>query len=200
MNALRLLSLALVLVWAAHGAAFAQSPTKLCTPTSSGGCQVVGTDNPLPVASAATNGTVSIVTNALTVTAGAYAANDSLGGLQTLSSVGTNGGYLQSVSITSTSGVTSEIDLFIFNANPSASTCTNDAAFALAAADVGKLLPGSPIAVTSSFAAGTPTVRVAQNLAIPFAATTLYVCYVTRGTPTFSATTDTSVQLGFVLN
>lgn len=193
-----LLSCALLALFPSLAFAQADVVVNFRSSTTPPGITQVSPTNPLPVTA---GGTPSVVTNALTVTASsAYTAGDSLGGLQTLSSVGSHGGYLHTVSIFSASGDTAEADAFVFNANPSASTCTDKTAFALAAADAGKLLPGSPIAITSSFAAGTPTVRVAQNLAIPFAATTLYVCYVTRGTPTFSATTDTSVQLGFVLN
>lgn len=175
--------------------AFGQASTIVNFRGGSGLATEVSPSHPLPVS---TNSTAS---KTLTVTASsAYTAGDSVGGLQTYSSVSVNGGFLQAISIFGPDASTSEIDAFVFNANPSASTCTDKTAFALAAADAGKLVAGTPAQVTNSVAAGTPTVRTANNLAIPFAATTLYVCYVTRGTPTFSSTTGPVVQLGLVLN
>lgn len=142
----------------------------------------------------------STVSNSPTLTTGsAYASGNSLGGLQTFSGVtGTGGGWIQTISAASLVGSTHEIDVFVFNANPTGSTCTDKTAFALAQADFSKLVPGSPIVVSASIAAGTPTVRVAQNLAISFQPSTLYVCYVTRGTPTFASATDTQFQWGIV--
>ncbi|MBS0359862.1 MAG: hypothetical protein JSR98_00670, partial [Proteobacteria bacterium] len=58
-------------------------------------------------------------------------------------------------------------------------------------------------ATTGWYAAGTPSVGQAQNLAIPFAlssATTLYACAVTRATPTFSSTSDLSFGFRILRN
>lgn len=151
---------------------------------------------------------------AQTVTASsAYASGNAIGGLMTVAnaarvsgSAGTPGtsGILQSVIINSKSAQTTQVDIFLFSANPSGSTCTDKTAFSLAAADFDKVLGVVSVpATTGWYAAGTPSVGQAQNLALPYAlasATSVYACAVTRATPTFASTTDISIGYRFLRN
>lgn len=143
---------------------------------------------------------------AQTVTASsAYASGNAIGGLMTItgaarvsgsSGASGTGGLLQSVVMNIKSAQTTQVDVFIFNANPTTTTCTDKTAFAVAAADFDKSL--GVVHMTDFTSEGTPSVGQGQNLAMPYALTsntTLYACAVTRSTPTYTATTD--VSFGF---
>jgi hypothetical protein len=146
------------------------------------------------------------VTVAQTVTASAaYSANNAVGGLITIAGAkrasAAPGAHLQSVIIDMKSAQTTAIDVVIFNANPTGSTCTDKTAFSVAAADFNKVVGVAHVTDWTSL--GTPSVGQSQNLALPFdlsGATTAYACVVTRGTPTFAATTDASVTFLFERN
>lgn len=142
---------------------------------------------------------------AQTVTASsAYTSGNAVGGLMTLSNaarVSGGSGLVQSVVINAKSAQTAPVDVFIFGANPSGSTCTDKTAFAVAAADFDKVLGVVHLADWTS--AGTPSVGQAQNLAIPYAlasGTSLYACAVVRGAPTFASTSDISVGVRVIRN
>lgn len=152
-----------------------------------------------------------LVQVAQTVTASsAYASGNAIGGLMTLVNAarvsGANGaagtsGLLQSVTMNTKSAQTTQVDVVMFNANPTGTTCTDKTAFAVAAADFDKV---SGVAHMTDFTSlGTPSVGQAQNLAMPYAlasSTTLYACAVTRSTPTYAATTDVSFGFRFLRN
>lgn len=151
------------------------------------------------------------LTSAQTVTASsAYATGNAVGGLITLTSAarvsGASGatgtsGLIESVVVNSKSAQTTQMDLVIFNANPTGTTCTDKTAIAVAAADFDKILGVAHVTDWTNL--GTPSVGQAQNLAMPYALTsntTLYGCLVTRATPTFTATTDISVALRVIRN
>lgn len=152
-----------------------------------------------------------LVQVAQTVTASsAYASGNAIGGLMTISgaarvsgSSGASGtsGLLQSVVMNIKSAQTTPVDIFIFNANPTGTTCTDKSAIAIAAADFDKVL--GVVHMTDFTSGGTPSDGQAQNLAMPYAltsATTIYACAVTRSTPTYAATTDVSFGFRFLRN
>lgn len=198
--------------WAPLALAFATAMAVLAPvgAQAQGISQKVGVCNPLwikqceapNVAGGVPTGAVqSQVTATPTVTAAsAYASGNSVGGLQTFAgAVLTNGngtGLLQKVVINYKSLQTAQTDLLIFNANPSGTTVTDKTAFSLATADFSKLI--GVVHVTDCTALGTPSVCMAGNLALPVktaTGTSLFGVLVTRGTPTFTATTDVSVTL-----
>jgi hypothetical protein len=174
--------------------------------------------NPQPVTPQATEshlgevgGNQIRVDVAQTVTASAYSAGNAVGGLMTIAgaarvsgSLGASGtgGILQQVVMNSKSVQTAQMDVFIFNSNPTSSTCTDKTAFVLATADFDKVvgvasIPGAPANNSGWFSGGTGSVGQANNLAMAFdlsSATSLYACAVTRGTPTFAATSDISLK------
>lgn len=140
-----------------------------------------------------------------TVTASsAYASGNAVGGLMTLASATASngsGGLLQSVIQYTKSAQTASIDVFVFKANPSSSTCTDKTAFSLAAADFDKVIGVAHISDWTS--AGTPSVGQSQSLAIPFSlasGTALYACAVTRGTPTYASTSDSEFAFQILQN
>ena len=132
-----------------------------------------------------------------TVTAGAYSANDAVGGLLTFAGAGrvaAGSGVIKNVLIIDDAGQDAVLELWLFNATFTA--MADNAAWAPSQADLRKL-----IAVISTndgdwFAAGTPSVarvEVSQNYNLAAAGTSLFGQLVTRGTPTFAATDDVSV-------
>lgn len=147
-----------------------------------------------------------------TVTAGsAYASGNAVGGLMTLAgaarALGTyagapaTSGLLQSVFVNSKSLQTTQMDLVLFNANPTTTTCTDKTAIAVSAADFDKVR--GVVHITDWTSLGTPSIGQALNLAMPYALiniTTMFACLVTRATPTFTAATDISVGFGLLRN
>lgn len=154
---------------------------------------------------------VNALTATPTVTASAaYAAGNSVGGLITFAgatrvggSVGASGtsGSIQSLIMSSKSSQGALSDVIIFNASPTSSTCTDKTAFSLAAADIGKIV--GVVHMTDWVSMGTASMGQAQNQAMPYAlssSTTLYACVVTRGTPTFTSTSDIAIALNVFRN
>lgn len=142
-----------------------------------------------------------------TVTASsAYTSGNAVGGLMTLPSATASNGNgstspsatLQSVLMYTKSAQAVSTDVFLFSANPSASTCTDKTAFSLAAADFDKVVGVAHINDWTS--GGTPSIGQSQNLALPVvlaSGTAMYACAVTRGTPTYTSTSD--VELAYRL-
>lgn len=129
-----------------------------------------------------------------TVTATTYTTGQAMGALQTLANaerVSGKGGLAQSVLVALKVANTVNVDVFIFNANPSGSTCTNASAFVLAAADIGKVVAVAH--VTDWTAGNTASFGQSQNLASPYAlpsGTSLFSCAVARGSITTTGTSD----------
>lgn len=155
---------------------------------------------------------------AQTVTASsAYTSGNAIGGLMTianaarvsgsLGAAGT-GGIIQQVVANSKSLQTTQVDVFLFNSNPSGSTCTDKTAFVLATADFDKVIgvasiPGTAANNSGWFGGGTGSVGQANNLAMAFdlaSGTSVFACAVTRGTPTFTATSDISFKYQILRN
>lgn len=152
---------------------------------------------PGPVTSAA-----NIIAVPLTVTASsAYSAGNAVGGLTAIAT-----GLDQSRTVILTDVVvdvkstqTGEIDLIFFNAWPSSTTVTDKSAIAVNAADSAKVQ--GVVALTSYISLGTPTAYYANGLSTCLSVDpigTLWMAAVTRGTPTFTATSDVTVILKVV--
>lgn len=147
------------------------------------------------------------VTAAPTVTASsAYASGNAVGSLQTLSSAlrqqtvgGLGTAILQRVQVNFKSAQTAQTDIILFSASPSSTTVTDKSAIAIATADFDKVI--GVIHVSDCTAQGTPSSCQANNLAIPVynaSGSALYAVAVTRGTPTFTATSDVSITYTFL--
>lgn len=150
-------------------------------------------------------GNQSTTTVAQTVTASsAYSSGNAVGGLITFanaSRVANGSGLVQSVVAYTKSAQTAALELWLFNTNPSGSTCTDKTAFSVAAADFDKVVWVTSI--SSWYSGGTPSVGVSTDHAIPFAlasGTSLYGCLVARSTPTYASTSDVSVAIRVIRN
>lgn len=109
-----------------------------------------------------------------------------------------NSGIVQTVGV-GMSVATPSLDVFLFNSTP-VSTCTDNAAFQLNAADLPKLI-GVP-QVTTYFSGGTFNFGAATGLSLPFRAATgtnIFACYVVRSTVvTPASTTDMQTIVGVI--
>jgi len=188
--------------------ALAQTPplVKPCVQTSATTCPPVTATNPLPVTpSAPSSGTYVgnvggfefAVTNTPTVQNAAYASGNAIGGLQTISAFRTTGGtgILNNIAVWSKGGSTVAMTLYIFNANPTASTCTDKTAFVLGAADIAKLIATTaPVLTPAVVGAGTTATSASQQLPVNVingdSTVNLYVCAVVGGAVTPASTTD----------
>lgn len=135
-----------------------------------------------------------------TVTAGAYSANDAVGGLLTFAGAAYgdgDGGVIKDLLIIDDAGQDVALELWLFNASFTA--MTNNAAWAPSEADLRKLVAVIASSSGAWFAAGTPSVlRVEVSQRYDLDGTSMYGQLVTRGTPTFAATDDVTVVLGLL--
>lgn len=131
----------------------------------------------------------------------AYATGETIGGKLTFSNAirDTRGtGYIISAALQDQAAQAVDLELVIFNQNPSATTFTDQAALDIADADIPKI--AAPILFGSSarFAYADNGFKYLGSLTLPVEATdssglpssTLYGVIVSRGTPTFAASTD----------
>lgn len=138
-----------------------------------------------------------------TVTATTYTANRAVGTLLTFSNAfdAAGSGVLLSIAIRMKTVQTAGFKLAVFNANPTATTITDNGAIAIAAADIAKLAGIFDLSNTYSSALGTHTLYQLNNIGAVVAAgagnTSLYGVLFTTGTPTFASTSDiVNVGLG----
>jgi len=155
----------------------------------------VGAANPVPVGSAGI--TISQIP---TVTAGAYVANDAVGGLLTFANaarVSGGGGVIKDVVIIDDAGQDVALELWLFDQTFTA--MADNAAWAPAEADLENLVAIITTDDGAWFAAGTPSaalIEVSQRY--DCTGTSLFGQLVTRGTPTFVATDDVTVKIGLL--
>lgn len=141
-----------------------------------------------------------IVTPAITASS-AYTAGNCVGPLMQFTSAfdAALSGILQRVTLNCKTVQTGGFKLYIFNANPSASTFTDKSAPNINAADVNKVVDVISLASPDS-GLGTHTTYVSDAIAdaLASATTTLWGLLVCTGTPTFGSTSDVSVMLGIL--
>lgn len=134
-------------------------------------------------------------------TSPAYASGDLVGGKLTLSNaarVSGSSGIVQSAIITSKSLQNNVVfDVVFFNADPSNSTFTDNAAFDIHDNDLDKVIGVAQCNTVIPFSGS--SVHQALGLALPFAgsagSTTLYAAVITRSTTTLAGTTDLTLSV-----
>ena len=141
-----------------------------------------------------------------TVQAASYIAGQTIGGLLTLSSAvrsGVGTGYLQSVTVTFSSGVQPQVDVVIFSAAPGSSTVTDKTQIAVASADVTKVLGVAHITDCSLLGTAAPAACVTgrQNLPVVAASgTSLYAAIVARASATLTSVSDMTVTFSLTVD
>ena len=146
-----------------------------------------------------------ITTSNNTVTTG-----KSIGGLITITNAartsGTagnpgTGGTFQSIVLNFKDAIGSiPMDIYLWNVNPTNSTCTDNTTFVESFTDVGQL---GIIHMTDFTAGNTAALGQANNLAIPYAissGTSLFMCIITRGSAAITGTTNANVTVGLMRN
>ncbi len=130
----------------------------------------------------------------------AYSVGDTVGGKMTFADavrVATSGGLLQMVEVFCKSLQTAALDLVLFHSDPTASTFTDNAALAVAAADFDKLL--GVVHLSDWTPLGTPSLLQADALAKPFkpgaGGTAIFGVLVARSALTLASTSDIKVAL-----
>lgn len=156
---------------------------------------------------------------AQTVTASAYSTGNALGGLMTIANAARvsgsagaagTGGILTGLQLNSKTIQTGvQVDVFIFDANPTGSTCTDKTAFVIAAADFDKVVGILTIPSTAANGAGWFGATTTGAVGIPIyypvtydlaSSTSIYACAVVRAAITPAATTDISFKYNIMRN
>lgn len=144
--------------------------------------------------------TTNFISVSPTVDTSIYASGDLIGTKMTFTPAvrqATRSGVITGVIIVDQSAQASDIDLVLFSANPSATTFTDQAALDIADGDMAKIIAVIPFVAANRFAFADNGVKYAGSIMIPIKGTvnTIYGALVSRGTPTFAAATDVTVQL-----
>ncbi len=153
-------------------------------------------------------GFTDVVEATPTIETGIYASGDLIGELitlagaaRTISEGGDEGtGLIQSVILTDLSKQDANIDVVFFDANPDGTTFTDNSPLDVADADLVKIIGVAQITTYADF--NDNSVGWAANLALPFdlkgRTASLFAALVSRGTPTYAATSDLTLRIGIL--
>lgn len=129
-----------------------------------------------------------------TITAGAYSANDVIGGR--LEFRGVRAATLQSITITDNAA--QSVDYFIVFFESAPTNITDNATFDIADADLDKIIYEDTLTAANTRRAFTDnSYHFLYNLDVPIWTTdgSLWAFLITTGTPTYAATTDVTVTI-----
>lgn len=127
-----------------------------------------------------------------TISAGAYSAQDVVGGLLTFRiNSSSRGGKIKSVVVFDKADVKTTLVAYIYRSAPTA--INDNAAFALSDEDLAKLVAVVTIDTWQDLPSNAFSIEDAGDA--PFVAPILYVYLVCTGTPTFGSTSALSVRL-----
>lgn len=144
-----------------------------------------------------------------TVQNAAYSQGNSLGGLQSVNFFRSNtqpSGIFTNFSISSKGGSTTSMTIYIFDTNPTGSTCTDKVAFSLANADIPKLAMQPFVLTPAVVGSGTTATTAQQTQSISISnldtvpTVKLYVCIVANGAVTPASTTDLVAKISGALD
>lgn len=214
---MRRILIALVLLLSACGSSFAQNVNLNCLTgtTSPNFWQPASSTNPCPVtlpagttvtATLSTAGYNDVLSVTPTIQAASYVSGNAVGALATVAvfrTVAQPSGILDVVGVSWLGTETAPLTFYIFNANPTGTTCADKAAFSLAAADIPKILSIGPFTLTAAAPTAGTTSTYAVSTFAPFSVknkdgsptVNLYVCAVASTTFT-PAVGDLTYKLG----
>ena len=151
-------------------------------------------------------GYTEVIDAAPTVDLAVYAAGELIGAKLTFTNAcrfaspqDPGSGLVISCVITDAAKQDVPLDLVLFDADPTNTTFTDQAAFAIDDADLGKVIGVVNVVTWHDFSNN--SVGTAFNLTIPFqigTARNLFGALVSRGAPDFVATDDINVRLGII--
>jgi hypothetical protein len=143
--------------------------------------------------------TIELFSPTVTVDTSIYASGDLIGAKLTLSNFFqfNNVATLQGVVLVDQAKQSAALDIIFFGANPSGTTFTDNAALDVADADMSKILGAVNVLSANYYALNDNSIAVVKdiNLKLKGTASTVYACLVSRGTPTYAASTDLVLSL-----
>jgi len=145
----------------------------------------------------------TVLSSTPTIDTAIYASGDSIGGLITLTNAAyalTGSGFISYITIADKDREGADIDVVFFTSNPSATTFTNNAALTINDADLVKI--ACVVNVTTDAIFVDNGVSYVSSANCPFDLgynnTTLYAALVSRGTPTYTSTSDLTLRVGIL--
>jgi hypothetical protein len=146
--------------------------------------------------------TTAIAADAFAIGTAAYSAGDLVGSLLQFTGAARRpaaGGVIQTVAVADLAKQDAELDLILFNDNPSNTTFTDGATLDIDDADLDKIAGVLTVSDYADFNDNSVGTLRSAGLAFDLASgTILRGALVTRGTPTYSGTADLSVVLGIL--
>ena len=148
---------------------------------------------------------IDLISISPTVTAGAYHANDNVGGLQTLVGamrVNAGTGLLQSVTVADKAMQNAQIGIYLFSTSPASGTYTNNVTFTMHDTDLNRCIGWVEVATSDYKSFVDNSVACIRNLSFPIKASagtkSIYVLLRVTGTPTYAAATDLKLTFGIL--
>lgn len=132
----------------------------------------------------------------LVITAGAYAANDVIGGLIKFDAAASNGGFvIRNLKIVDANDTKAGLTIYFFRDEPS--SIADNAAFAPNEDDVKKIMAELSVSASNYKTLNGTAYALFQNQVLSLDCENQYVWVyiVTTGTPTYGATDDLTLQL-----
>jgi len=141
-------------------------------------------------------GVVNVASLPVVTASSAYAAGDLVGGKLQFTGITRPAAAgrkvtLQSLTILFNTTQTAQFDLVVFHSDPAATTFTDKTTFSVNSADLSKTVAAIPLTFITQISV--PSLYQNMNIGIPVEAigsNNLFAAIVTRGTPTFTATSD----------
>lgn len=134
-----------------------------------------------------------------------YSSGDVIGGVNEI--IGAVGDpdptFLVSITVLDKANQKAALDIVFFNANPESSLGADNAAYALADADLGKVLGRISIEASHYVSSGSNNAEATRSAfgLIPLKAasgTSIYAAVVARGAATYGSASDLSVKIGII--
>lgn len=131
-----------------------------------------------------------------------YSTGDVMGGLMTISNAARasgGSGIVNSIVLASKVDLTVDVDVVLFDANPSGTTFTENAAVAIATTDAAKVI--GIVTLSTRHDLGTPVVASGRGLGVPFDAADgkdIYAVCIARGTINLGTTSDLTFRFGIL--
>lgn len=148
-------------------------------------------------------GATNVVCATPTVDTAAYSSGDLIGGKLTFTNLlrpSVGSGYVMGVTIKDLAAQASDLDVILFETNPSNTTFTDQAAFDIADGDLAYAKTPISLGSSSRFAFNDNSVHAIGSISMPIRARTssalsgtVYGALVSRGTPTFATAADVTV-------
>ena len=159
------------------------------------------------------DGAANLVTSTPTVQNAQYVSGNCVGGFNAITVANYNGqsGYVINARVASVAGGTETVTIYLFSANPSASTCTDKSTFTLNTADISKVIANpvntsvtlsAPTGATPSFGSSefTPPRPFIAGGSAASGVKTIYYAIVGGSTFTPATVSDLQVTIGVALN